>query len=122
MILIAQDNNKYVNEEGDFDPPGGEQVDRLLNAAINRGLDIAVEEVIDRVMGQSIRGAMREAVKNAGPAIDEEIRTMYMTEDLREQVMAARARMEDPYDLGTAYADIVESVKDVLVSRLSASM
>jgi hypothetical protein len=122
MILIAQDNNKYVNEEGDFDPPGGEQVDRLLNAAINRGLDIAVEEVIDRVMGQSIRGAMREAVKNAGPAIDEEIRTMYMTEDLRKQVMAARARMEDPYDLGTAYADIVESVKDVLVSRLSASM
>jgi hypothetical protein len=57
---------------------------------------IAVEEVIDRVMGQSIRGAMREAVKNAGPAIDEEIRTMYMTEDLREQVMAARARMEEP--------------------------
>jgi len=121
MISLAQVD--YMNEQGDFDPPAGDQVSKLLNAATKRCLDDIVETLIDDVAGKSIREVLKRAAQGAEAAISEEIRMMPMDETVRPQVMSALARNSgEPHNLGNAYADIMAEAKNIIVSHLMSGM
>ena len=115
---------RYQNEQGDFDPPGGARIDSLLNQVVRTSLKSLAEDVIDETVGKPLRQALLAIRADKVEAVRRGVADLAVEESVKEQVNAAAdyhmAATED--DMGSLYAELVELLKGRIGERLAANM